>query len=80
MSVSQQHPTFPGLLGGTFLCLETSRALGQGSGESVPHWSKGILNKLCTRLRLCHLFPDSNKNVTASQAALKASQPGQTWC
>lgn len=46
MSVSQQHPTFPGLLGGTFLCLETSRALGQGSGESVPHWSKGLLNKL----------------------------------
>ena len=46
MSVSQQHPTFLGLLGGTFLCLETSKALGQGSGEPVPHRSKAILNKL----------------------------------
>lgn len=58
VSVSQQHPPFSGLLGRTFLCLETDKASGQGTGAPVPQWSKGSLHKLgFCRLKLCHPFP-----------------------
>lgn len=36
MGLFWRHPAFLGLLDETFLCLETSKASGQGSREPVP--------------------------------------------